>query len=425
VLNAVLPMLRQVSVKLPVTPDQSWNPGQLSAGHQAFGRQCGTCHEQPFVHVRDHVCIDCHVKTPGHVETVALQTKLFGGTRCANCHADHKGAEALVRRDPDLCATCHGDLHRFKADTTLANATDFATNHPPFKLTLWRGPGRNDMVRVSQTDKARLVEQSHLKFPHDLHLKTSVRGPKGRKTLECRSCHVPDASGKGFEPISMNKSCLECHTLEFEPAVTTRQVPHGSVDDVMLTMQEFYANIALNNIPVDVVDLGEIQRAIPRLGGGVITEQQRQRALTWAKSKAQQVSEDLYAARVCIVCHEVTKAVIQGESGNEIAWGVVQVHVASAWMPKARFDHLKHRTNKCADCHSVETSHSSADIAIPNIVNCRGCHAGNKPVPSKVVSTCVACHGFHLPNHPPFTVRDSAALDASAAAILAMTRKLQ
>jgi predicted CXXCH cytochrome family protein len=425
VLNAVLPMLRQASVKLPVTPDQSWNPGQLSAGHQAFGRQCGTCHEQPFVHVRDHVCIDCHVKTPGHVETVALQTKLFGGTRCANCHADHKGAEALVRRDPELCATCHGDLHRFKADTTLANATDFATNHPPFKLTLWRGPGRNDMVRVSQTDKARLVEQSHLKFPHDLHLKTSVRGPKGRKTLECRSCHVPDASGKGFEPISMNKSCLECHTLEFEPAVTTRQVPHGSVDDVMLTMQEFYANIALNNIPVDVVDLGEIQRGIPRLGGGVITEQQRQRALTWAKSKAQQVSEDLYAARVCIVCHEVTKAVIQGESGNEIAWGVVPVYVASSWMPKARFDHLKHRTNKCADCHSVEKSHSSADIAIPNIVNCRGCHAGNKPVPNKVVSTCVACHGFHLPNHPPFTARDSAALDASAAAIPAMTRKLQ
>ncbi len=75
------------------------------------------------------------------------------------------------------------------------------TNHPPFKLTLWQGAGSHDVMRVSQTDKAHLVERSHLKFPHDLHLKTSVRGPKGRKTLECRSCHVPDASGKGFEPI--------------------------------------------------------------------------------------------------------------------------------------------------------------------------------------------------------------------------------
>ncbi len=74
-----------------------------------------TCHETPFVHVRDHVCLECHVKTPGHVQTVALQGKLFGGTRCANCHADHKGPVALVRRDPDLCVTCHGDLKHFKA----------------------------------------------------------------------------------------------------------------------------------------------------------------------------------------------------------------------------------------------------------------------------------------------------------------------
>src|SRR5207248_339718 len=113
----------------------------------ALGPRCSACDETPFVHVRDHVCIDCHVKTPGHVQTVALQSKLFGGTRCANCHADHKGADALVRRDPDLCATCHSDLKRYQADTRLGNATDFAVNHPPFKLTLWQGPNRDDLAR--------------------------------------------------------------------------------------------------------------------------------------------------------------------------------------------------------------------------------------------------------------------------------------
>jgi predicted CXXCH cytochrome family protein len=417
-INALLPPLRQVTAKLPVTPDQAWNPGALSAGHQAFGHQCASCHETPFVHVRDHVCIECHVKTPGHVQTVALQSKLFGGTRCANCHADHKGPDALVRRDPDLCVTCHGSLKIFDAGTTLANVSDFAVNHPPFKLSLWKGPKSGDVVRVSQTDKANLIEQSHLKFPHDLHLKTSVRGPKGRRTLECRSCHVPDASGKGFEPIVMKTACIECHTLEFEPAVTTRQVPHGSVDDVMLTMQEFYANIALNNIPVDVVDIGEIRRGLPRLGTGIITEQQRQLALTWAKAKAQQVSEDLFEARVCIVCHEVTQAVIQGESGSEVAWGVASVHVASTWMPKASFDHAKHRTNKCADCHDVEKSKSSADIAIPTIERCRDCHAGNRPAANKVVSTCVSCHDFHLAGHPAFGVRADASPGGLAGAIL-------
>jgi Cytochrome c7 and related cytochrome c len=117
--------------------------------------------------------------------------------------------------------------------------------------------------------------------------------------------------------------------------------------------------------------------------------------------------------------------VIQGESGNEIAWGVVPVHVASAWMPKARFDHVKHRTNKCADCHAVEKSRSSADIAIPDIVNCRTCHAGNQPAANKVVSTCVACHGFHLPNHPPFAVHAGTRPDAPAGETLAVTQRLQ
>src|SRR6266446_4549270 len=36
-INALLPQLRQATAKLPVTPDQSWNPGELSAGHQASG----------------------------------------------------------------------------------------------------------------------------------------------------------------------------------------------------------------------------------------------------------------------------------------------------------------------------------------------------------------------------------------------------
>jgi predicted CXXCH cytochrome family protein len=410
VINALLLPLRPLTARLPITPDASWNPGVLSAGHQEFGRNCGKCHEIPFVHVRDHACLECHRNTPGHVAALAMQQKLFAGTRCASCHADHKGPVALVRHDPVLCVSCHGDLKRREPDTTLANATDFAADHPAFKLTIWQGPGPQDAIRVPQTDKARLVERSHLKFPHDVHLKASVRGPKGRKTLECASCHLPDGSGRSFAAIEMKQACVECHTLEFEPAVTTRQVPHGSADDAMLTMQEFYANIALNNIPVDVVDLGDIRRGLPRLSGGVISEAQRQQALAWAKAKAEQVSADLFEKRVCIVCHEVAKTMTAGETGTRVAWSITPVHVATAWFPKARFDHSSHRTGnfKCADCHDVLTSRSSADIAIPDINKCRQCHTGNAPAGDKVVSTCVSCHGFHLPGRPPFGVHADA-----------------
>jgi predicted CXXCH cytochrome family protein len=402
VMNALDPKLRQQTSSLPLTPDQSWNPGDLAEGHQVVGRRCAVCHETPFVRVRDSACIRCHQHTPGHVQTVALQQQLFGDTRCASCHADHKGPHGLVRMDAQLCTSCHRDLKHSQPDTSLANAVDFAADHPGFKLTLSRGPGKEETVRIAQSDKAQLFERSHLKFPHDEHLRPGVRGPKGRKALACRSCHLPDDSGKGFEPINMKKSCIECHRLEFEPAVTKRQVPHGSVDDVYQTMQEFYANIALNDIPVDVKEIGVIRYGLPRLGNEAITDEQRQRALAWAKAKAAQVAQDLFEARVCIVCHEVGRNLKGGPTRRGPAWDVAPVRIASTWFPKARFDHAKHRTYACADCHDVENSRDSHDIAIPDIATCRKCHAGSEGAANRVVSTCVACHGFHLPGHPPF-----------------------
>jgi predicted CXXCH cytochrome family protein len=401
ILNALLPS-RSVTATLPVTPDQSWNPGPLASGHSGFGHDCSKCHQQPFVHVQDRACLDCHQKVPGHAPTAALEAKLFGGTRCASCHSDHKGADGLVRSDAGLCAACHADLKRRLPETKLADVSDFATGHPEFKLTLWRGPGAGDVVRVAQSDRANAVETSHLKFPHADHLTQSLRGPKGRARLTCRSCHVPDASGRSFEPVTMAKHCIECHALEFEPAVTTRQVPHGSVDAVMLTMQEFYASIALNAVAVDTIDTGDIRRAIPRPAGATITEAERQRALKWARAKAEQVAQDLFEARVCIVCHEVVKSM--GPRGEEdgVAYGIRPVRISAAWLPKARFDHDKHRTYKCEECHDgVEKSKSSGDVAIPDLKACRRCHAGEAAKASRVASTCVACHGFHLPGHAP------------------------
>ena len=412
IINASMPTLRAMTARLGVTPDQSWTPGTLASGHEGFGHDCSKCHELPFVRVRDRACLGCHQKIPGHAPTAKLEAELFGGTRCASCHADHKGDDGLVRTDVGLCADCHRDLKRRVPETKLADASDFARAHPDFKVTLWRGPGPDDIVRVKQTDKADLVEQSHVKFPHDVHLKQSIRGGKGRVTLTCRSCHAPDTSGRSFEPVVMKTHCIECHTLEFEPAVTTRQVPHGSVDDVMVTMQEFYANIVLNAVPVDTIDTGDIRRAIPKPGAGPLTEEQRQRALAFARSKAEKVAQDLFEARVCIVCHEVVrKPVTTGKPGS-FTFDVAKVHLATTFLPKSRFDHEKHRTYKCEECHdAVATSKSSADVAVPPIATCRKCHAGAEPEASKVESTCVSCHGFHLPGHPPMGTR-AAALEA-------------
>jgi len=422
VINAVLPPLRAATAKMPIAPDRSWNPGPLAAGHQAFAQDCAKCHELPFVRVRDRTCIGCHRKIEGHVASAEVEERLFGDTRCATCHADHKGPVGIVRSDSGLCTDCHADLKRRVPDTKLADATDFAKAHPEFKVTLWSGPGKDDVVRVVGTDKANLVERSHLRFPHEEHLRQSIRGPKGRVNLECKSCHVPDTSGKSFEPINMQKHCLQCHTLEFEPAVTSRQVPHGSANEAMLTMQEFYASIALNNVPVDTIDTGEIRRSIPRPTGGTLTEEQRQRALAWARAKAQKVAQDLFEARVCIVCHEIVRKPGPGGEGD-IMWNVAPVHIAATWLPKASFDHDRHRTYKCSDCHDkVAKSTKSSDVNIPDIETCRVCHAGNMRTARKEVSTCEACHGFHLPGHPPMRKSaDAEALRLARAGPFALT----
>ena len=34
-------------------------------------------------------------------------------------------------------------------------------------------------------------------------------------------------------------------------------------------------------------------------------------------------------------------------------WSIAPLHVPATWMPKARFDHDKHATFKCADCHEA------------------------------------------------------------------------
>lgn len=397
IVNAVTPVLRALTAQLKLTPDVAWNPGKLASGHASLSYDCGKCHMTLFLRVRDKACLACHQDMPGHAHNRDVQARLFGHTRCAECHADHRGADVPVRSDAGLCLPCHADLKRVYADTKLEIAGDFAKSHPEFRPTLWRGPGPTDVVRVKQSDKAAFVETSNLKFPHDQHLKPGVKSPKGRVTLECRNCHVPDVSERGFVAIEMSRYCLECHALNFEPAVKSRQVPHGSVEDALLIIEEFYANIALSNVAVDTADTGAIRRDIPRASAGIVSEEERQRAYAFARSKAEQVGVDLFEKRVCIVCHDVrrTSGGSPGGAGT-VSWTVAPVHIAGTWMPKARFDHAKHRTAQCKDCHRVDRSHRSSDIAIPDIASCRQCHAGSAPAAGKVVSTCISCHGYHL-----------------------------
>jgi predicted CXXCH cytochrome family protein len=373
------------------TSDRFWNPGPVLRAHQPIGTRCGACHEVAFEHVKDRACLECHARIGQHVAPAMNPAALFEGARCASCHREHKGVKPTYRDDDALCTNCHRDLKSHAAKASAANASDFARDHPAFRLTLPDGDGRVHRLRQGA---GTVAERSNLTFPHATHLDPQgVRSPlQGRMKLECRSCHQPDASRRSFEPISMAKHCQECHALQFEPAVTTREVPHGKPADAVTVVEEFYANIALKGVP------DSFARAFGVPGEGLLRRvgepgaAERQNALALASRKAKQVSEELFEARVCATCHVVTR-----EARD---WKIAPIRINASWMPHARFDHKAHAQTPCADCHAAAKSKASSDVSMPTIAKCRECHGGSRPAEGKVTSNCLLCHGFHDAAHP-------------------------
>jgi hypothetical protein len=215
-----------------------------------------------------------------------------------------------------------------------------------------------------------------------------IRSPlQGRMTLQCAACHQPDASRRGFEPVSMTKHCQECHALQFEPAVTTREVPHGKAAAAVTVIDEFYANLALRGVR------DSFQKAFGVPGEGLLrrvgepSPDERREALGLASRKAKQVSEELFEVRVCKTCHDVTRAAVSKAQAPE--WRIAPIRANNQWMPHARFDHKSHASAPCADCHNVANSKNASDVAMPPIA-CRNGH-GARAVEGKVMCTC--CHG--------------------------------
>ena len=370
--------------------DRFWNPGPVILAHQPIEQRCAACHEKAFQHVQDRACLECHHSVRQHVDPEMRPASLFSGQRCSTCHRDHKGAKATHRDDDGLCVGCHRDIRRKSSRADAADVSDFARDHPQFQLTL---PGDGGVRRVRQGEGA-LSHEPNLLFPHAVHLaKGGVRSPlQGRMRLECKSCHQPDAAQRGFEPVSMARHCQECHALQFEPAVTTREVPHGNPAQAVTAVEEFYANLALKGTrdsfrkAFGVPGEGLLRRA------GSPTEPQREQALALAERKARKVSAELFEVRVCNTCHRVAR---EGEG-----WRVATVRYTRPWMPHARFDHKTHRQAECTSCHDVAKSKQASDVAMPTIERCRECHGGSRPTEGKVTSNCLLCHGFHDSRHP-------------------------
>lgn len=359
----LIPSLNKTMAQLPLGFDRVWSPGHLSNAHLHFASQCFNCHEKLTQQVKDQACLKCHQNTAAHIADAALQKRVFNssgrlsdGVRCAECHREHKAPHPLAKQDNNNCVKCHADIKQVDAKSALSNVKDFDRSHPDFKLSFIREnieqPGTTSIERIPQSEGARLVEHSGLKFPHSQHVGL-VQGPNGVmdiRELSCSNCHQGEGKDMRIQPVDFKRDCQLCHANQLQLGLGKQSfnVPHGDEETVMNALK--------------------------------------------AKAPKEQAR---YAISLkengCAYCHEIQAS----HKDDSVPWRVKKISINQDWFSKAQFNHASHRTQKCVACHQVEQSESSADVAMPDRKSCLRCHSGNSPKPKRIASSCMSCHAFH------------------------------
>jgi predicted CXXCH cytochrome family protein len=372
----------------PLAGDIVWTSGEISGPHKFIANNCGVCHQQAFARVPDKVCVTCHEDIRHHMSPERFNFPELTTALCESCHKEHEGPRHIVLSDQAFCVGCHGNTKSIAPGSTILDATNFGDDHPEFRPIVITDASDMSMERVP-LDAAKLpAEKSNLNFPHSKHLVATgviVPGERDRRVLECSDCHRLDAGGVGFRSTSMLTDCASCHWLNFEPTVPRRVVPHGSIENALLTMKEFYGDLGLRG-GAEIEDAPAVVRRRP--GSAPLTAAQRLEAMAWADQRATQAAERLFSKQVCSACHVVEK--------SGASWEIAPILLSTRWLPKGKFNHVKHEATPCTECHDAPKSETSADVLLPRVQVCQSCHGGEVS-DARVPSTCIMCHDFHLP----------------------------
>jgi hypothetical protein len=391
----------------PGVPDDTfWTAGPLSPAHQlATGQRCDGCHETLFVHVRDSACRNCHKTVGDHVTPARLaQTMLAPTQPCARCHQEHNLSSAnVIIRSNALCTDCHAGSERRFGSIKVASVTGFSrSEHPHFTVDLikpaYSAPGTVAEIQwgVAREAIAQAREQSNLKFSHAQHLEPSrVRRISDSAPLRCSDCHTLGADGEHFIPISMQRSCIGCHELTFDPAAPKRQLPHGKPRDAMMLLEDYYARQVIDPHPANtpVVE----RRRVPDQPDEP-TYTCKAATFDCAMQRARAQIDNQFTRRGCVSCH----VVVDTHATDVLErYQVTPIRLTYDYFPDAHFSHRSHAVQKgktgdeaCLSCHSAVTADSSAVVMIPDLPKCLECHAQDAGR-DRVALQCISCHTYH------------------------------
>ena len=374
-----------------------YSSGPVSSAHAFAEGKCEVCHQRGDsfrAHVGDRSCLTCHAG-PAHPPSPppgasARQAAPVSGPGCATCHREHQGRVRLAAAVSDgMCVECHADLAHATSDIHRS-VEAFPADHPEFAvLREGKDPGA-------------------VRFNHEVHLKSDLRGPSGPETLACTSCHQPKfsrTSGAGtrvdnlMASVTFDRQCARCHPLFFDARLEV-PAPHAQPKVVWPFVDQALRDYITAN-PQAVTERDQPDRRLP-LNFPRESEPLARNADEWVQKRGTRAKT--YLARVCTYCHG------DPTPPNDRATGLPVYrpsNLRTRWMARATFDHGPHLMVECSSCHKAENSRATADVLMPSKETCATCHAPGKGASSQ----CIECHGYHdwskaQPVKPHFKLTD-------------------
>ncbi|MFL6521169.1 MAG: hypothetical protein ACJ8NS_13180 [Chthoniobacterales bacterium] len=415
--------------------EEFFSSGKLSSHHAKYEQDCTQCHDKNaamgndlslakfktvvqdrFHHGLDFRSIDlkcqqCHEANPpfGTAKKYDLhEPNVVENRSCSICHQEHLGPGPMKQVADLQCASCHNDGAIMEASAkkgaTLAPDVFHLRSHPAQVVFEMPRPARGytavfpsfvdahpefQLVR----DKAR--DPDVLRFNHQRHFGNDIPPVNGQK-LDCNYCHKPEPGGRFYQRISFAANCQPCHALLFDKNNPQLHLPHGDVNLVrtfLRTLPAQYANFA--RFPnqgagryADVKTYVAQQMNQLRLQFGSDAEFERAVFFETDPYKPHRQTEAATRGNFagCAFCHEVKTAA----GGAPV---VTKPILVDRWMPQAHFNHAKHASVKCDDCHHASQSRDTADVLMPSKANCITCHSPQ----GRVASDCITCHNYHAP----------------------------
>jgi hypothetical protein len=391
--------------------NNAFSSGPMSSSHAVFGQRCELCHV-PVVRatrwtpafgrrarVPDSACLSCHSAAPHHpMETESTPT-------CSSCHIEHVGAMHLASTADSSCTQCHAHLEsRAGALRVASDVRSFATDHPEFRAL------RTASAAERSADFA-------LRFNHAGHMHPGIRTPHGTVTLQCQSCHVPmighdGRQAAGFAPVSFEKNCRMCHSLDFDTDVQA-EAPHAPPADVLTFVTKAITSFAQSHpgVVAEEIRRWPFQPLLP----GQRSMPAPRSASEWVLNRVDRAEVILWRGK-CALCHRDLNS--ESNQGAQSALTLIgsnssppgasslpriePTHQPEHWFPDATFSHSAHQAVECAECHTrALTSVSGSDLLMPTIATCRRCHDGSSSPQGSPVKTgqaesgCFLCHLYH------------------------------